>query len=531
MSEEKNKEEKNKREGMGEKKIRRRDILLGLSTLPFLGGFLAAWLKKRRYDEGKKQAILKQLGLGPEAPAILPEGALKRSNQVIRLGIIGAGSRGEHLLRCAGFVHPDWLESRRRAAKLNPMDKSLEIFLSQQDTNCLLTAVCDVFEPRAERALEASKHVLRNGQVVEEKGAKRYRHYQELLNSPEVDAVIIATPDHLHAQMALDAVAAGKHIYLEKCMTRTADEAVKLYDAVKASRIVFQLGHQQRQQESHVRAREIVRRGLLGKITLVETTTNRNSPEGAWQYEIPENAGPHNIDWEQFLGPAPRRPFDVYRFFRWRCWFDYGTGLSGDLLSHEYDAVNQILELGIPKYAVASGGIYFFDDGRDVPDVFHAVFEYPDRDLTLIYSATLASDRYRGRIFMGHDAWMEVGETLTVTADPESTKYKEFYLEQLIEPSLPLFSFRPGAKGIDTVTSASERYFATRGLLYSYKEGRRVDLSHLHVLEWLDCIREGRQPSCNIDRGFEEAITCHMATEAYLRGRRVEWDPVSRRII
>ncbi len=512
-------------------KLRRRDLLLAFSTLPVFGGFVAAWLKKRKFDERKRQALLKELGLSAEAPAILPEGTLKRSSQTIRLGIIGVGGRGEHLLRCAGFVHPRWIESRRREAKLNRLNRDLEIFLSQKDTNCVLTAVCDVFDPRAERALEASRHVLRNGQVVEEKGAKRFRHYQDLLNSSEVDAVIIATPDHWHAAMALDAVAAKKHVYLEKCMTRTAEEAVKLYEAVKSSQIIFQLGHQQRQQESHLRGRQIVERKLLGKITLVETTTNRNSPDGAWQYEIPEEASPENIDWEQFLGPAPRRPFDVYRFFRWRCWFDYGTGLSGDLLSHEYDAVNQILELGIPKYAVASGGIYFFKDGRDVPDVFHATFEYPDRELTLIYSATLASDRYRGRIFMGHDAWMEVGETLTVTADPESTRYKEMYLEEIIEPSLPLFSFRPGAKGIDAVTSASERYFATRGLLYSYRAGKRVDISHLHVLEWLDCIRDGRQPSCNIDRGFEEAITCHMATESYLRGRRVEWNPEERKII
>lgn len=134
-------EEKNKVDQKSGQRLRRRDILLGLSTIPFLGGFLAAWLKKRKYDEGRKQAILNKLGLTPEAPSILPEGALKRSNQVIRLGIIGVGSRGEHLLRCAGFVHPDWLESRRRAAQLNPMDKSLEIFLNQKDTNCLLTAV------------------------------------------------------------------------------------------------------------------------------------------------------------------------------------------------------------------------------------------------------------------------------------------------------------------------------------------------------------------------------------------------------
>lgn len=530
MDPEKNKSEE-KRTAADQPKLRRRDLLLGLSTLPVFGGFVYAWLQKRKFDDTKKQALLKELGLKAEAPAILPEGFLKRSNQLIRLGIIGVGGRGEHLLRCAGFVRPDWVDIRRREAKLNPLNKDLEIFLGQQDTNTVLTAVCDVFDPRAERGLVASRNVLRQGKIVGEKGAKRFRHYQELLNSPEVDAVIIATPDHWHAQMALDAVAAGKHIYLEKCMTRTAEEAVKLYDAVKGSKIIFQLGHQQRQQESHLRARQIVQAGLLGKITLVETTTNRNSPDGAWQYEIPAEASPENIDWEQFLGPAPWRPFDVYRFFRWRCWFDYGTGLSGDLLSHEYDAVNQILELGIPKYAVASGGIYFFRDGRDVPDVFHAAFEYPEKELTLIYSATLGSNRNRGRIFMGHDAWMEVGESLTLSADPESTKYKELYLEQIIEPSLPFFSFRPGAKGIDAVTSASERYFATRGLLYSYRGGKRVDITHLHLLEWLDCIRDGRQPSCHIERGFEEAITCHMATESYWRGRRVEWDPVSRKII
>ncbi len=308
------------REEKPPRKLRRRDILLGLSNLPVLGAFLAAWLNKRSFDDRKKRAILAELGLEEKAPAILAEGSLKRSDEVIRLGIIGVGGRGSHLLRCAGFVHPQWLEDKRQEAKLNPLNKDLEIFLGQEDANCLLTAVCDIFDPRAERALEISRHVLRGGKVVEEKGAKRFRHYQDLLNSPEVDAVIIATPDHWHATMALDAVAAGKHVYLEKCMTRTAEEAVKLYEAVKGSKIIFQLGHQQRQQQSHEKAKIVAKRGLLGKITLVETTTNRNSPEGAWQYEIPENASPENIDWEQFLGPAPRRPFDVYRFFRWRCW-------------------------------------------------------------------------------------------------------------------------------------------------------------------------------------------------------------------
>jgi predicted dehydrogenase len=353
-----------------------------------------------------------------------------------------------------------------------------------------------------------------------------------MLESKDIDAVIIATPDHWHAQMAIDAVNAGKHVYLEKCMTRTEEEVYALTDAVKGSGMVFQLGHQNPQQETFWRAKTIVDKNILGKITLVETTTNRNSPNGAWVYSIPKDASPQTIDWEQFQGPAPHKvPFNLERFFRWRCWYDYGTGLSGDLFSHEFDAVNQILGMGIPQTVVSSGGIYFFKDGRDVPDLFQAVCEYPDRDLTLVYSATLANSRGRGRVFMGHDASMEVGNHLTVSADFNSTRFEEKIKGGQIDTSLPLISYRPGSKGIDTITSATEKYFATKGLMYTYRGGRHVDLTHLHVKEWIDCIRTGEKPSCDIDRGFEEAITCHMATKSYLEGRRVVWDPVEKQIV
>lgn len=513
--------------------ISRRDILKGLATIPVFGPFLYTLLKKKFSDDFKKKEILAELGISEKAPAVLPKTILKKSKELIRLGIIGFGGRGEALMHAAGFAHPDWIERKKKDARENKLDKTLEAFLSQEDLNVVLTGVCDVFDVRAERGIAASKNDIRpDGGSGLLKGAKRYRHYQDMLQSDDIDAVIIATPDHWHAQMTIDAVKAGKHVYCEKCMTRTVDEAFKIAAAVKKSGMVFQLGHQGRQQESYIKAKQIAKKNILGKITLVETTTNRNSPGGAWVYEIHKEGSPETIDWKQFQGPAPHRvPFSLERFFRWRCWFDYGTGLSGDLLSHEYDAVNQILELGIPKSAVASGGIYFFQDGRDVPDVFQAVFEYPDRDLTLVYSATLASGRHRGKIFMGHDASMEVGYSLTVTADWESTRYKEKILNRIINTSLPLFTYQPGLKGIDTVTSATEKYFATRGLMYTLRGGRPVDVTHLHVKEWLDCIRNGGQPSCNIDRGFEEAITCHMATISYLERRKVEWDLVNKKII
>ena len=511
----------------------RRDILKGLATIPVFGPFLYAFLKKKLSDDFKKKEILAELGISRKAPAVLPKTVLKKPRQLIRLGIIGFGGRGEDLVHAAGFSHPDWIERKKKQAKDNKLNKGLETFLTQEDLNVALTGVCDVFDVRAERGIAASKNDIRpGGDSGLLKGARRYIHYQDLIQSNDIDAVIIATPDHWHTQMTIDAVNAGKHVYCEKCMTRTIDETFKITEAVKNSGKVFQLGHQGRQQESHIKAKQIAEKNILGKITLVETTTNRNSPNGAWVYEIHDEGGPETIDWEQFQGAAPNKaPFSLERFFRWRCWFDYGTGLSGDLLSHEYDAVNQILELGIPKSVMASGGIYFFQDGRDVPDVFQAVYEYPDRDLTLIYSATLANGRNRGKIFMGHDASMEVGSSLTVTADWESTRYKEKIMNNIINTSLPLFTYQPGLKGIDTVTSATERYFATRGLMYTMRGGRPVNTTHLHIKEWLDCIRNGGQTSCNIDRGFEEAITCHMATISYQEGRKVEWDPVNKKIV
>jgi len=512
--------------------IGRRDVIKALASIPILGVFLYSFFKKKYEDDFKRREILAELGVTEGAPAVIQEAISRPPGELIRVGIIGFGGEGESLIRNAGFAHPDWVESAREAAEEDPRNKWLQSYLDQDDLNIAITAVCDVFDVRAERGIAASKVDVRPGGGRTFPAAKRYLRYTDLLESGEVDAVIIATPDHWHSRMTIDAAAAGKHVYCEKCMTRTEDETHAMYEAVSDSDIVFQLGHQNRQAESHMKAREVIAADILGPVCLIETTTNRNDPVGAWVYEIHEEGSPETIDWEQFQEPAPNKvPFSLERFFRWRCWFDYGTGLSGDLLSHEYDAINQILDLGIPKSAVASGGIYFFKDGRDVPDVFQAVFEYPERDLTLVYSATLANGNRRGKVFMGHDATMEVGSGLTIRAEQESTRYEKKIEEGVIDTSLPMFTYQPGFKGIDAVTSATEEYFVSRGLLYTYRGGKRVSAYHLHIKEWLDVIRRGGQTSCNIERGFEEAITCHMATRSYQLGRKVEWDPVARRIV
>jgi predicted dehydrogenase len=513
--------------------MNRRDLVKALATVPLVGALGYEALRNRGLEQAKREAIAAELGVELESPAFLEEAISRDRQQTIRIGIIGNGGEGESLVRSLGFAHPDWVQERRRAIEEDPRDRWLQEWLRQQDLNVELTAVCDVFDVRAERAIAASTQPVRpGGDTRTLQPAKRYRHYEELLAAPDVDAVIIATPDHLHAAMTIAAAKAGKHVYCEKCMTRTFDEVFPMADAVRDSGIVFQLGHQNRQLESHEKAREVVEKGILGPLTLVETTTNRNDPWGAWVWDIHPDGNPRTIDWELFQEAAGSRvPFSLERFFRWRCWYDYGSGLSGDLLSHEYDAVNQVLGLGIPKTAAASGGIYFFKDGRDVPDTFQAILEYPHRDLTLVYSSTLANGRYRGQVYMGHDATMEVSSGLRITADGSSTRYADMIEAGTINPGRPMLTYQSGFKGIDAVTTASQEYFASRGLLFTYRGGRRISTYYLHLKEWLQAIREGTPVSCGIDRGVEEAVTCHMATESYLRGRRVEWDAAARRIV
>jgi len=507
----------------------RRDILKSLASVPVLGAFTYAFLKKQKFDKRKHDNILEEIKVQGE---INWEDNRNIDGEPLRVGIIGAGGRGSHLLKALGFLHPDKVQELKEAAEENPRDTRYKEFIEQEDLNVRLTAVCDIFTVRAKRAQEAGANIKRRGNdFTPDALPKIYKHHEDLLNADDVDAVIIATPDHWHSPIAVKAAKKGKHIYCEKPLSWTVPETYDVRKEVKDAGVVFQLGHQHRQTESHFRAKNAIDQGALGKVTLIEVTTNRNSPNGAWVYDIDPEASPETIDWDQFIGPAPYHKFSLERFFRWRCWWDYSTGLSGDLLTHEYDAMNQIFEFGIPDTAVSSGGIYYYKDGRTVPDVLQTVFEYKERDLTLMYSATLANGRNRGKVIMGSDGSMELGKNMIVYADPDSKRYKERIEKGIIDPSLPILSYTPGKNQVDAITSATEKYFAGRGLLYTYRNGKRVDTTNLHVREWVSCIKNGGIPSCNIDRAFEEAITAHMGTIAYKEGRRVNWDREKETII
>ncbi|MEN8186320.1 MAG: Gfo/Idh/MocA family oxidoreductase [Bacteroidota bacterium] len=509
--------------------MNRRELLKSLATIPAVGALFYGWYKKSQVDTLLKKAIHSEVSLNAYNPIVDKNCS---GDKPLRIGIIGAGARGKHLIEAAGFIHPEKVDKWKKETIQDKNTNRHEEYLKQEDLNLQLTGVCDVFDINAKNAKEAGANINRGGSEDEMGVApKRYKTYKELLAANDIDAVIIATPDHWHGTITIEAARAGKHVYCEKPMTLTVPETFEVVKAVKENGIVFQLGHQNRQNESYFKAKEAFEKEIIGKVNLIEVTTNRNSPGGAWVHDIHPDANEKNIDWEQFIGSAPQHEFSLERFFRWRCWWDYSTGLSGDLFTHDYDAMNQILDLGIPHSAISSGGIYYYKDGRTVPDVLNSIFEYPDREFSLIYSASLASNKKRGRIIMGHDGYMDVGGKLKIFADKGSTKYKDDIKNGLISPDIPLYSYSPGQKQADAITSATEQYFASRGLLYSYHGEKRVNSTHLHIKDWIDAIRNNRQPACDIDKGFEEAITAHMGTIAYREKRKVFWDPDKQKII
>ena len=519
--------------------MNRRDLLKGLATVPVLGAFAYGTWRKRRQDHIRSHRLARELNMSSGGIDFTP---FKHDGDTIRIGIIGYGIRGTQLMKAAGFAQPRLVQEWKDAATEDSSNKRYEDFMQQDDLNIQVTGVCDLFDVHAERALAAAANVGREGTGgTMGTPAKRYRDYRDLLAADDIDAVIIATPDHWHAQMTIDAANAGKHVYAEKGFSLTLEENYTIRDAVKSNGIVYQLGHQGRQTESYIKAKEAIDKGLIGKINLIEVCTNRNSPNGAWVYDIHPDANERTVDWSKFEEPClDKHPWSPERFFRWRCWWDYGTGLSGDLLTHEFDAINQILGMGIPNSASASGGVYFYKDKekghfvneiREVPDVWTAVLEYPDQDFSILYSATLASNQNRGKTIMGHDGSMKLGNSLTVYADRQSTRYKEQIQSGLIDPDVPIYTYIPGRKNVDSVATATEQYFAARGLLYTYRGGRRVDTTHLHIAEWLQSIREGTQPSCDIDQAFEEGIAASMGILAQRTNRTIFWDKDNQQVV
>jgi predicted dehydrogenase len=250
------------------------------------------------------------------------------------------------------------------------------------------------------------------------------RDYREILARKDVDAVLIATPDHWHKQAAVDALHAGKDVYLEKPMIHLYSDGPEIIEATRSTKRILQVGSQRVSSIVYAKAKELLASGIIGKLNMVTARWDRNSSIGAWNYSIPLDASTETCDWPRFLGTAPKIPWNAEHFFQWRKWKAYGSGVAGDLFVHLFSGTHFITGSNGPTRAMATGGLRFWKDGRDANDVLLALFDYPEGfNLSLRVNFVDGGEESEGFLFTGSEGLMEIaGNTVTVSRTPLATE-------------------------------------------------------------------------------------------------------------
>jgi predicted dehydrogenase len=376
-----------------------------------------------------------------------------------------------------------------------------------------LVAVADVYDGRLTLAKE-----MHGDQVF------TTRDYREVLSRPDVDAVIIATPDHWHARVAIDAMKAGKDVYVEKPMVQDPEDGLELIETERRTKRIVEVGSQRVSSIVYAKARELFRAGSIGELNLVEAYINRNSSQGAWQYSIPPDASQQTIDWTRFLGDAPKRPFEPIRMFRWRNYRDYGTGIPGDLFVHLFTGIHFVLDSIGPTRIIATGGIRYWKDGRDVPDVMLALFDYPKTSThpahTLMLKVNFADGSGEGQAFrfVGPDGVITIGGGSVTLARRQRPKepghsadtFPKAMEEEFLKQYREQYPDRPELR-----TGAEEVYSAPRDYNDSVE----------HFRTFFNAMRS-RQPVVeDATFGLRAGGPAVLANHSYFEGRAINWDP------
>lgn len=357
------------------------------------------------------------------------------------------------------------------------------------------------------------------------------RDYREVLARSDVDAVLVCTPDHWHARIAIEAMEAGKAVYCEKPMVHDLEEGHAMIEAQRRTGQVLQVGSQHASSVLYEKARELYREGAIGQVNMVEARTNRNSAIGAWQYSVPPDASPQTIDWETFLGDAPSRPFDAKRFFQWRGYRDYGTGVAGDLFVHLFTGIHHALGSLGPTSVVAMGGLRFWKDGRDMPDVTLGLFGYPETEshpeFTLSLQSNFADGSGGGQAFrfIGDEGVMTVrGGSLTLSKTPRRRPPEEQIFEGY--NSVRTFSEAQQQAFIDAYrerhpmpepaeTSEESEFEVPQGY------DSRLD----HFTYFFDSIRNGTPVYEDAVYGFRAAAPSLLCNSSIFENQIYQWDP------
>ena len=374
-------------------------------------------------------------------------------------------------------------------------------------------AACDLYDGR---------HTL-SREITNSPALPVTRRYRELLDNKEIDCIVAAVPDHWHRQVVVDVVSAGKDIYCEKPMSHTVADGVEMVAAAKKTGRVVQIGSQRVSSVVLAKARELVQRGALGDLMMVEGSLGRNDPTGAWEYPPPPDLSTQNLDWDTWLGTAPKIPFNPERFARWRCWKEYGTGVAGDLLVHLISGMMYVLNLTEPpKRAMASGGILRWKDGRNMPDVHATLFEYGQNPVYMrLNLGTETPETYR---FMGSKGILDITE-FQVTFTPQSgnddspsyytTSYPHALREEYLKQWHAEHDPTPG------------REPAPESVMY---KSVSFDEEKPHLWNFFQSVKSRKPVTEDAVFGHHAALACHMANESYFRQTAVRWDETSKTI-
>ncbi len=424
-------------------------------------------------DEIRRRDFMKQ---SAAAAAVLAGPAVhsaRGANGKVNIGWIGAGTRGYHCLK--------------------------QTYAGNKG-NVEVKAVCDTF----------TGNLARGKDMVQTEGGNTpttHNDYREILAKPDIDAVFIMTPEHLHHSMMIAALKAGKHVYVEKPLAHTIEEGAELVKAVHKSGKIVQVGTQNRSSALYRRAKEMVEQGMIGDCHYVRAFWYRNSAADnpAWRYKIPADANEQNSDWAKFLGPAPKRAFDLHRYYQWRLYWDYSGGISTDLLVHQTDITNFVMGKTLPYSCMASGGVMRWtdkDDDREVPDTLSAIYDYPDK-FHINYSCYFGNDQYGyGEQFCGNEGTIEV-----------LNRQDLHFYPQLLKGAAP-----------ERVKTRKEVH------LNGPKEFGEPDGLVSHIKNFIESIRGNEKPVAPVEAGQQAAISGHIATLSLKSGKKVIWDTKTEKV-
>lgn len=380
---------------------------------------------------------------------------VKGANERLRIGVIGCGGQATGHMRA--------------------------LVKMRESDNCDVVAVCDVYDKRAEQAAQ-----LTGGKIVKD--------YRKLLEQPDIDYVLIATPEHWHHQMILDALSAGKHVYTEKPMTQTVEQAKHVIAKTKANpKLKLQVGVQGMSDDSYETAHRFIQEGALGKVVLAQIDYSRNHKDDFWIYPMDADAKPGvNLNWAQWLGPAPKRPWDPERYFRWRRYWDYSGGIASDLFIHRVTRLIKATGVTFPSYAVGTGGKFEFGKSiAEIPDTLNMLVDYPE-GMTIQLVSTMANDTKVEHLIRGHKATLQFTPTgFTIT---------------------PQHMFGEEAKEV----------------VHEKTGGESLTPHHRNLM---NAIRINEALRCDPMLGYYGVVACEMGNISFRRRKYLKWDAAKQRIV